>query len=144
MINNWELLFYTKLHREIKLTLPPILMHCKGCSFKWQICSWIFHEQKKRLNLSDKLFIVNYLLSYKLCMCTVFTNLAGILVVPWEEVRGKSLIFCCSVPFVSPHVFCGWNPALPHTAGCWGFPCRYEIQPLLSAHQWARLAASYG
>jgi len=115
MINNWELLFYTKLHREIKLTLPPVLMHCKGCSYKWQICSWIFHEQKKRLNLSDKLFIVNYLLSYKLCMCTVFINLAGILVVPWEEARCKILIFCCSVQFVSPYVFCGWNPALPHT-----------------------------
>lgn len=48
--------FYTKLHKEIKLQsssyhfllLPSIkLMHYKGCSYKSQICSWIFHEPKK-------------------------------------------------------------------------------------------------
>lgn len=110
-------------------------MHCKGCSYKSQICSWIFHEQKKRLNLSDKLFIVNYLLSSILCMCTVFINLTGILVVPWKEAQCKFCIFRCNFQFVSPYVFWGWNSTLPHNS--WWLRLFTKPTPHAPPERWA-------
>ena len=71
---------------------------------------------EKRLNLSDKLFIVNYLLSSTLCMCTVFINLTGILVVPRKAAQCTFCIFHCNFQFVSLYVFCGWNSILPQNS----------------------------
>lgn len=65
---------------------------------------------------SDKLFIVNYLLSSTLCMCTVFINLTGILVVPQKAAQCKFCIFWCNFQFLSPYMFCGWNSTLPHNS----------------------------
>lgn len=100
---------------------------------------------EKRLNLSDKLFIVNYLLSSTLCMCTVFINLTGILVVPQKAAQCKFCIFWCNFQFLSPCMLCVWNSALPHdsslprlSAPLWNPP-----PALLPEAGWTRAMAAF-